>query len=100
MKKCSKILYGIHASALIALGSVLLTIDRLRLPSKDGSLPISIAPPTTYFASALPFSFGIALILHLIDQQKYERICRTIVATGLILAFFGLLIIDPLLSRI
>ena len=75
----NKVFYGLLAVGLLLIGVFLLFFDTVSLPSRYGALPMSLSPPTTYFVSFLPLSFGSAIILFLIDKDKYDKLCKKIV---------------------
>lgn len=99
MLSLNKILYGLLAVILILVGVFLLLVDHMSLPSRFGAPPMPLSPPTTYFVAALPLSFGISIILFLINKDKYDSLCKKIVLVGFALGTLGLVIIGPLLNH-
>lgn len=95
-----KILYGLLAVILTMVGMYLLLVDVMSLPSRYGAPPMPLSPPTTYFVAALPLSFGISIILFLINKDKYDSLCRRIVIAGFAIGALGLVIIGPILNHL
>jgi len=91
--------YGLLAVVLIMVGIILLLVDHTSLPGRYGAPPMPLSPPTTYFVAALPLSFGISIILFLIDKEKYDSLCKKIVLAGLSVGALGLVIIGPILNH-
>jgi len=99
MKTTYKIWYGLLAIILILAGILLLLVNDLSIPSRYGARPMPVSPPTTYFIAVLPLSFGVTLILYLMDAKKYQSLCKKIVVIGLLLTCIGLVIVGPLLNH-
>jgi len=99
MLSLNKIFYGLLAVALLLAGVFLLLVDQVSLPSRYGALPMPLSPPTTYFVAALPLSFGVSIILFLINKDKYDSLCRKIVLVGFSVGALGLVIIGPILNH-
>ena len=95
----SQMLYGLFAVVLIMAGIFLLLVDDVSLPSRYGALPMPLSPPTTYFVAALPLSFGISIILSLINKEKYDSLCKKIVLVGFSVGALGLVVIGPILNH-
>ena len=99
MSLSSKFFYGLLAFILILLGMYLLLVDVISLPGRYGAPPMPLSPPSTYFVAALPLSFGISIILFLINMDKYDSLCRKIVIIGFSIGALGLVISGPILNH-
>jgi hypothetical protein len=97
MKPITKAIYWALSMALITVGAILLYVDSVTLPSRYGSSAMELLPPATWLAAGMPIAFGLAIILHLNDSEKFKSICRAIVAAGLGMGFLGLVIVGPLI---
>ena len=96
----SKIIHFFFTAGLLFLCGYLLLVDSIELPSRYGSSSSLLMPPVTYLMATLPLAFAISLILNIVDSDKYKTHCRIIIALGVGLFFFGIVIVAPLQKAI
>lgn len=96
----SKILNIIFAVAFFGLCGYLLSVDSIKLFSFYGGSPSILVPPVTYLMATLPLAFGLSLLLHVIDPEKYKKHCGVIVTIGVLLFAIGVIIVAPLMKAI
>lgn len=94
-----KILYSALALGLIFIGVYLILVPYIDLPSRYGASSMLMVRPTTYLVSAMPLSIGLAIILYLIDDKKYNILCKKLVLTGFSIGALGLIIVGPLVNH-
>ncbi len=75
-------------------------VDGIELPGRYDSSALILEAPALYLVAMLPLSFSVALILSVIDREKYTRLCKGIVSIGMILLFIGLVVVSPILKLI
>lgn len=92
-----QVFYWVLSIALFLLSAILLFSYSVTLPSRYGADPVELLPPATWHVSGMPIAVGFALTLYLKDARRYKSIYRAFVATGLVMAFLGLVIVGPLM---
>ena len=83
---------------MFVLTAYLFSINDLELPSRYGASSSVLEAPVLYIMAMLPLSFGVSIVLAVIDRDKYSKHCKIIVTTGVVLFFFGLVVVAPILN--
>lgn len=94
----NKFLNGLLAVGMFLISGYLFLVERLTLPSRYGSMPSVLEPPVTFMMALLPLSFGVAIVLSLVDRERFKKLCGGIVAIGVAAFFIGLVIVAPIVK--
>ena len=93
-----KIFNGLLAAGMFLISGYLFLIESITLPSKYGSFPSSYESPVTYLMGLMPLSFGVALVLSLLNAARFKQHCSVIVIIGVVAFFIGIVVVEPILK--
>ena len=94
----NKFFNSLLAAGMFLISGYLFLAERLVLPSKYGSMPSVLEPPVTFMMALMPLSFGVAIVLSLVDRERFKKLCGGIVAIGVAAFFIGLVIVAPIVK--